>query len=43
MRNHYGLTCVVAVNHSVHDTTAELELMQRKLAHHEVPVVIARH
>ena len=43
VRNHYGLPCVVAVNHFVHDTTAELELMQRKLAHHEVPVVIARH
>ena len=34
VRNHYGLPCVVAVNHFVHDTTAELELMQRKLAHH---------
>ncbi len=43
VRNHYGLPCVVAVNHFVHDTTAELELLQRTLAHHEVPVVIARH
>ena len=43
VRNHYGLPCVVAVNHFVHDTTAELELLKRKLAHHEVPVVIARH
>jgi formate--tetrahydrofolate ligase len=33
----------VAINHFVHDTTAELELLKRKLAHHEVPVVIARH
>jgi formate--tetrahydrofolate ligase len=43
VRNHYGLPCIVAVNHFVHDTTAELELLKRKLAHHEVPVVIARH
>jgi formate--tetrahydrofolate ligase len=43
VRNHYGLPCVVAINHFVHDTTAELELLKRKLAHHEVPVVIARH
>ena len=43
VRNHYGLPCVVAVNHFAHDTTAELELLKRKLAHHEVPVVVARH
>ena len=43
VRNHYGLPCVVAVNHFAHDTTAELESLKRKLAHHEVPVVIARH
>ena len=43
VRNHYGLPCIVAVNHFAHDTVAELELLQRKLAHHEVPVVIATH
>jgi len=43
VRNHYGLPCVVAVNHFAHDTEAELGLLQRKLAHHEAPVVVARH
>ena len=43
VRNHYGLPCVVAVNHFAHDTEAELALLTRKLAHHEVPLVVARH
>ena len=43
VRNHFGLPCVVAVNHFVHDTEAELVLLKRKLAHHEVPLVVARH
>jgi len=43
VRNHYGLPCVVAVNHFVRDTPAEWTLLARKLAHHEVPVVLAKH
>ncbi len=43
MRNHFGLPCVVAVNHFDHDTDAEWALLSRKLAHHEVPLVRARH
>ncbi|MEO8937283.1 MAG: formate--tetrahydrofolate ligase [Burkholderiaceae bacterium] len=43
VRNHYGLPCIVAVNHFVRDTPAEWELLARKLAHHEVPVVLAKH
>jgi formate--tetrahydrofolate ligase len=43
VRNHFGLPCVVAVNHFVHDTEAELALLARKLAHHSVPLVVARH
>ena len=43
VRNHYGLPCVVAINHFVDDTDAELALVARKMAHHEVPVVVARH
>ncbi len=43
VRNHYGLPCIVAINHFVHDTDAELALLKRKLAHHEVPLVEARH
>ncbi len=43
VRNHFGLPCVVAVNHFDRDTTAEWALLTRKLAHHEVPVVLAKH
>ena len=43
VRNHYGLPCVVAINHFVDDTEAELELLARKMAHHEAPVIVARH
>ena len=43
VRNHYGLPCVVAINHFVDDTEAELALLAHKMAHHEVPVVVARH
>ena len=43
VRNHYGLPCVVSINHFSHDTAAEIELLKRKMAHHEAPVVVARH
>jgi formate--tetrahydrofolate ligase len=43
VHNHYGLPCVVAINHFSHDTQAELALLQRKMAHHSVPIVLARH
>jgi formate--tetrahydrofolate ligase len=43
VRNHYGLPCVVSINHFTHDTPAEIELLRRKMAHHEAPVVVARH
>jgi len=43
VRNHYGLPCVVSINHFSHDTSAEIELLKRKMAHHEAPVVVARH
>jgi formate--tetrahydrofolate ligase len=43
VRNHYGLPCVVAINHFAADTDAELALLRRKMAHHEVPMVLARH
>jgi formate--tetrahydrofolate ligase len=43
IRNHYGLPCVIAVNHFERDTAAEWDLLARKLAHHEVPVVLAKH
>ncbi len=43
VHNHYGLPCVVAINHFSHDTEAELAMLQRKMAHHSVPLVITRH
>ncbi len=43
VRNHFGLPCVVAINHFSADTDAELALLTRKMAHHEVPLVVSRH
>ena len=43
VHNHYGLPCVVAINHFTFDTEAELALLNRKMAHHGVPIVLARH
>ncbi|HQR12210.1 MAG TPA: formate--tetrahydrofolate ligase [Casimicrobiaceae bacterium] len=43
VRNHYGLPCVVAINHFAHDTDAEIALLKRKVAHHDAPIAVARH
>jgi formate--tetrahydrofolate ligase len=43
IREHYGLRCIVAVNHFAFDTPAEIALLQRRMAPHAVPVVVARH
>jgi formate--tetrahydrofolate ligase len=43
VRNHYGLPCVVAINHFTHDTDAEIALLKRKVAHHDAPIAVARH
>jgi len=43
VRNHYGLPCVVAINHFSSDTDAEIALLKKKIAHHDAPVVVARH
>ena len=43
VRNHFGLPCIVSINHFTHDTSAEIDLLERKMAHHEAPVVLARH
>ena len=43
VRNHYGLPCVVAINHFTNDTDAEVALLTKKMAHHEAPVVLCRH
>jgi formate--tetrahydrofolate ligase len=43
VRDHYGLPCVISINHFTFDTDAEVNLLRRKMAHHEAPVVLARH
>jgi formate--tetrahydrofolate ligase len=43
VRNHYGLPCVVSINHFTFDTEAEIQLLKKKMAHHDAPVLLARH
>jgi formate--tetrahydrofolate ligase len=43
VRNHYGLPCVVSINHFTFDTEAEIELLKKKMAPHNVPVLLATH
>ena len=43
VREHYGLPCVISINHFTADTDAEVALLQSKMAHHGAPVVLARH
>jgi formate--tetrahydrofolate ligase len=43
VRNHYGLPCVVSVNHFTQDTPAEHDLLKRRMETLGVPVVTARH
>jgi formate--tetrahydrofolate ligase len=43
VRNHYGLPCVVAINHFEHDTDAEIGLLRKRMAHHGAPVIVSRH
>ncbi|MEI7783971.1 MAG: formate--tetrahydrofolate ligase [Betaproteobacteria bacterium] len=39
----YGLPCVVALNHFVHDTEAEVAMVRERVAATGVPMVLARH
>ncbi|MBC7945900.1 MAG: formate--tetrahydrofolate ligase [Burkholderiales bacterium] len=41
MTNHFGLPCVVAINHFTFDTDAEVALLQKKMK--DAPVVLAKH
>jgi formate--tetrahydrofolate ligase len=43
VRNHYGLPCVVSINKFTFDTDAEIELVKKKMAPHNVPVLLANH
>lgn len=43
IRNHYGLPCVVAINHFTRDTDAEIKLLKDKMAAQGAPVIVCRH
>ncbi len=43
IRNHYGLPCIVAINHFTLDTDAEIKLLKDKMASQGAPVVVSRH
>ena len=43
VRSHYGLPCIVSVNHFTCDTRAEFELLKKRLSYLQVPVISARH
>jgi formate--tetrahydrofolate ligase len=43
IKDHYGLPCVVSVNHFAADTHAEHELLAKKIKMLGVPLVLARH
>jgi formate--tetrahydrofolate ligase len=41
--HHFGLPCVVAINHRTHDTAAELALLMERMGEMGVKCVVARH
>ena len=43
VRDHYGLPTVVAINNRKEDTDAEIHLLQDKLSHLGVKIILARH
>ncbi len=43
IRNHFGLPCVVAINHRTEDTPAEIDLLKASAATHGAEVIVARH
>ena len=43
IRNHYGLSCVVAINHRTEDSDEEIALLMDELAQKGFKVILARH
>ena len=43
VRQHFGLPCVVAINHFSSDTDDEVRMIEQRMLRREVPVVVARH
>ncbi len=43
IKNHYGLPCVVAINHRTEDTEAEVNLLRSTAEQYGVEVILAKH
>jgi len=43
IRHHFGLPCVVAINHRTEDTAAEIAVLEKACAVYGAQVVVARH
>jgi len=43
IQQHFGLPCVVAINHFADDTDAEIDLLKSTVAQHGVEVILAKH
>jgi formate--tetrahydrofolate ligase len=43
MRDVFGIPCVVAINHRLEDTEAELQMLERLISRKNVAVIVARH
>ena len=43
IRQHFGLPCVVAINHRTEDTAAEIAMLEKACAVYGAQVVVARH
>jgi len=43
VRNHFGMPCIVSLNHFTFDTEAEIALLRKRMAGSQTPVVLARH
>lgn len=43
IREHYGIPCVICINHFTLDTDAELHLLENKMANRGTPIVVSKH
>lgn len=43
IQKHYGVPCVVAINHFTSDTEAEIEFLKSKAVQWEVPIITSKH
>jgi len=43
IKNHFGLNCLVAINHRTEDTQAEVDLLKSTAVHHGAEVIVAKH